>query len=391
MLDADARVWHQSYWRGIGAPVDYDRFLKDLVSINVLQVVNNGVSFRYKYHYCFFVAYYLSENIKLEPVRRAIRQICSQLYHPETGDILLFLSHLSNDEIVFDEMLRTADELLAKSPEANFSVDVEKLNHLEKAAPELALPDRSPDDNRIKNLEKKDERVEERSSAYSDGSSLSARPSEADTVVHEALQLPAAYKTIQILGQYARNHADSTSVEVKDRAIRSVFALGKRIMGFFFDLLNDDLPGIADELAKGFRDKDPDIARDDLVKQIGRHVFGCAQLLCFITNRYISNSTAHDLIQPVATEIANDLNDLPTRFFDFSISLEKPGYIDLDRLRTLKGKSVDNAFAQTLLRLLVTHHMYLFNVHYKIKQAAAAELKFKPPLGTLDPRRKRLK
>jgi hypothetical protein len=383
LLESDAKVWHESYWRGIGASVDYDKFINDLAGVSVIQVVEGAVSFRYKYHYCFFVAYYLAENIKLEPIRRIIRQICSQLYHPESGDILLFLSHLSNDEIVFDEMLRTADVLLQKSPDANLSLDVEKLNRLEKTAPTLALPDTPPDANRIKDLEMKDERVAERSSAYSDGSSLSARPSITDETVNEALQLPAAYKTIQILGQYARNHADSTSVEIKERATRSIFSLAKRTMGFYFDILDQGLPEIAEELASGLREREPDIGRDELLRQVGRHVFGFSQLLCFVTTRYVSNSVAHDLIQPVARSIAADLKDLPSYFFDFGISLEKPGYIDLERLRKLKEMCAGNPFAQTLLRLLVMHHMYLFNVNYKIKQAAAAELEFRPTPGLM--------
>lgn len=193
---ADATAWHNAYWRAIGAPVEFERLIYDFVELNILQELGDRISFRYKYHYCFFVAYYFSENIRDQSIRRAIRQLCGRLYHRETGDILLFWSHLSNDEIVPNEMLNAAEDLLAQAPEADFVKDVASINQLEKTAPKLALPEGNADLRRFNNLEQRDDQCLPRASSDADGSMLSAMLNESDDdYVREALQLPAAFET----------------------------------------------------------------------------------------------------------------------------------------------------------------------------------------------------
>jgi predicted phosphodiesterase len=393
LAEAEGLEWHQVYWKAIGASIDFSQLMTDLVSLNILQRTSDRISFRYKYHYCFFVAYYMSENINNPVVRSSIRQLSRQLYHRETGDILLFLSHLSNDSIVLDEMLNAAEVLLPEAQEANYVADVVNINHLEKTAPLLAVPRGDSDGRRVANLEHKDEQTLARSSADADGSILSSRPNavEDDKMVREALQLPAAFKTIQILGQFARNHADSLPIAIKERVIDSLFRLAKRILGRYFEALDGDLANIADNLAETWRRDDPDIARDALVKQIGRHIFGMSQLTSFIVTKHVSSAVAHDLIEKVSRETARRMKDLPSQFFDLAVSLERPGFIDLDRVRAINALVADNPFGLTFLRMLVAYHIYPFNVNYKIKQAVCSELEIRQSKNSLNQDSKQLK
>jgi hypothetical protein len=386
----ETKQWHKGYWERIGAPVDFQRFVSDLVDLNILQRANGKLSFRYKYHYCFFVAYYLSEHIMDAKVRSLIRQLCGQLYHRETGDILLFLSHLSNDQLVPEEMLATADALLQNSPEANLAKDVARITHLQEVAPILQLPDGDPEARRLTNFNARDDELDDRSSLTADGSVLTELPRVSDGAVREALDIPAAHKTIQILGQLARNHADSLPIQVKQRIMGSLFALAKRLLGFFFKDLDAELPVLAEELTAVFRDEQPDAASDELAQQIGRHIFGLAEMTCFLVMKHLSSSVAHDLLGSVAHEVAEQMGDLPSRFFDFAISLETPGHIDIDRLKALKRLNEDKIFGLTLLRMLVVHHLYLFNVNFKIKQRACSELDIREKPSMLDQDRKAL-
>ena len=384
-------AWHTQYWKTIGVSVEFEKSLRDFVELNILQVVNGKISFRYKYHYCFFVAYYLSENITNQAVRETIRQICAQTYHAETGDILLFLSHLSNDSIILDEMLNAANKLLSAFPEANLKADVAKLNQLQKTAPVLALESATPDQKRKQQQEDEDKRIDDRSAARADGATLSARPDNQEDMEYDVVYLPASFKTIQVLGQFARNHADSLPVDTKKRVLECCFSLAKRIMGGFFQMLETDLPQISNELAASVKRDNPDIARDELLKQIGRHVFGVSQLICFVVTKLVSSSSGHELIESIAADVAAANPDLPNEFFDLAISLERPGHIDLKRLDSLLASTTGNPFGVTLLRMLVMHHIYLFNVNYRIRQAAIEKLKVIPDKSPLLQDRKRLK
>jgi predicted phosphodiesterase len=391
MSAQDSREWHDVYWKSIGATVDFDRLADDLTELSLLKQTEGNFSFRYRYHYCFFVAYYLAENIQKADTRREIRQLCRRLYHRETADILLFLSHLSNDDLVHTEMLNAADELMRGAPDANFTTDVEPLNRLEQTAPKLALPEGDPDKHRLESLQQKDAQTTCLSSSEADGSIISAVPQDSDSLAHEMLQLPAAFKAIQILGQYARNHADTASIEIKEKVVEGIFMLAKRLLGWFLNLLQADLPSIAGELAQTYKEEQPDIARDELLKQIGRHVFSTFELLCFVVTKHVSQSMAHDLIEPLSKAAAVEMKDIPTQFFDFGVSLERPGFIDLERLRHLKATTATNPFTTTLLRMMVLHHLYLYNVNYKVKQAAFSLLEVEQPKSILNQQTKRLK
>jgi len=116
-----------------------------------------------------------------------------------------------------------------------------------------------------------------------------------------------------------------------------------------------------------------------------------SQLSAFIVTKHVSMSIAHDLLEPVVQEVAKEMGDLPSSFFDLAVSLERPGYIDIGRVELLKTKVEQNQFDMTLLRLLVLHHMYLFNVNYRIRQRVADLLDFRPPKAVFNQDRKRLK
>jgi len=93
--------------------------------------------FKYKYIYHYFVARYLSANIELESIKEQIKHIFSELHNEDYANIVLFLTHLTDNPLIINELLlRTksifSDEALLSTQEDSLEIDelIEELSRL---------------------------------------------------------------------------------------------------------------------------------------------------------------------------------------------------------------------------------------------------------------------
>ena len=392
MPERDLSAWHRSYWCEIGVDVPFDRLLSDLVELSMLRTDAGAVSFRYKYNYCFFVAYFISENLHDPSIRNLIPGLFQKLYHVESSEIVLFLAHLSNDPLVMEEMIHTAEKLLAEAPLANMVEDVKPINQLGQTMPKLVLPPGDPEERRRKMLEERDDKPGQRDPAQAEGHLLTPAPdSDPDVITKQYMNIHASFKTIQILGQALRNNAGSMKLTDKERVIDQVFKLARRLLGMYFSIFGAELPGLAEDLAEAIRHEDPDVLNDALIQQISMHLWRMSELVGFVVARHVSNSIGAELLDTAVSRVLDQDCALPNQVFELSIDLDRPGRFPKDRAIAMHKDLAKNPYVQTLVRLLVGHHLYLYNVRFDIKQSICSQLDISLPASTLDQDRKLLK
>jgi hypothetical protein len=234
--EGEMRAWHRQYWDAIAVDMDYEPLKNDLLRLGMLeQNADGSIGFKYKYCYCFFVAHYLSRYIHEPNTQQKVKELCGRLYHPETGDIILFLAHLSENPLVLNEMRNTAASLFPEKPLADLEHDVEPLNSLGNSTPELILPDSTPEQNRRELLERKDDRTDERKSSVAHGATITTPPEPTtDEFVETGRLIHASFKTIQILGQALRNSAGLMPVHQKREILHELFQLSRRLLGHYY-------------------------------------------------------------------------------------------------------------------------------------------------------------
>lgn len=392
-IDArDMQEWHKSYWENIGIDMPFDRLLKDLTELSMLRADAGSIGFHYKYSYCFFVAFFVSENLHEDKVKALVHELFRKLFHVESSEIVLFLAHLSNDPLIMKEMRQTAESTFADAPAATLTDDVEKLNSLGMTISELFLPDGDADDRRKRFLEQKDENVPPTDPANVYGDRLTPLPTEElDAKTMQYMQIHAAFKTIQILGQAMRNNAGSMKLADKEAVIEQVFRLARRLLGLYLQGLNTELPSIAEELAAAIRKEEPQVSVKALVGQVNTHIFGMSELVGFVITRHVSTALGIDLLDTAIGKILSEDSALPNRVFSLAIDLDRPGRFPKDRAINMHDDAKKNEYVQTLIRLLVLHHLYLYNVRFDISQSVCAKLKIKLPATLQNQRLKLLK
>ena len=139
-------------------------------------------------------------------------------------------------------MLEAASQLFQDYKECEFSDDIGFLNELMIFNKEWKLQNTDPTENRKRMLEVRDE-VEERrrdDDTFDQNEEVSSVDMKLeDKQFKELININAAFKTIQIMGQILRNFGGSTPGDLKYELARNCNALGLRILSCFLRLLGE--------------------------------------------------------------------------------------------------------------------------------------------------------
>ncbi|MDY0170400.1 MAG: metallophosphoesterase [Thermoguttaceae bacterium] len=390
VVSVDAmEAWHDRYWDEIELCIDFRKLLDDFTSLAVLSVNGTEVRFKYAYFFCFFVAYYLNQSVHENATRQVIGDLCKQLHHRVSADIVLFLAHLTGDPIVLNEMMRTCEGLFRDVVPASLDNDVEALNRLGQTIEAVAIPD-SPDENRRQLRLRHDELIAERLAAVRAGNDVEP-PEPDDESVQRLFDIHAAYKTIQILGQALRNMAGSASRETKEEVLDRVVGLARRVLASYFELFAEaSLPALIEDVAMAHKEEQPTLTQSDIHNEVCRHLLGLSQFVCFAVVKHTTFCVASENLAPTIHRVLDEGQDVASQVFGLSFDLERPGRFPKNAAVKLYRQLNKNDFVAGVVRTLVAYHMYMYVVPYNDRQSVCQQMSIKLLPAVMDSSRKRL-
>lgn len=382
--------WHTAYWDNIELRVGVDEVLDDFQILGILSQRADTISFRYAYFFCFFVAYFLNQRVHESKCRQQISELCQRVYHRVSADIVLFLAHLTGDPIVLDEMIKACERLIDGAPLVMFDEDVDPVNKLNQHISEMSLPDSRPDENRTKLRLQSDDDVRGRLAAALGQSAVEAPEADSDQV-KRVFEVHAAYKSVQILGQALRNIAGSADRATKETVINKVVSLSRRLLGSYFESFDaKHLPDLIQEIGDIHREHHPDISTSELNAEINKHLFGLSLFVCFAVIKHTSLCIGSENLAPTQQRLLSESESLAERVFGLSIGLDRPGRFPKDEALKLYRELAKNPFAQSVVRMLIAHHLYMYTVPYNERQSVCSQTAIKLLPSVLDPSRKKL-
>ncbi|MGB3363337.1 MAG: AAA family ATPase [Thermodesulfobacteriota bacterium] len=132
----------------------YEVELKDKGNIESLESITESLiksgtlieetlcCFKHKYIYHYFVARYLSANIELESVNEQIKHIISELHNEDYANIVLFLTHLTDDDLIINELLIRTESIFSDEELLLTQEDSLEINELIEELSRLGTKDR---------------------------------------------------------------------------------------------------------------------------------------------------------------------------------------------------------------------------------------------------------
>lgn len=364
---AEWEALYDQYANDYDAAYPRGTFLQELLDSGLVSEVGDGVAFRYKYAYCFFVAEFMSETMPPQLIKEEATTLCSRLHHDESASILLFLAHLDRDGSIQDVLMNLSRTMLQPADAFDLHSQLLPLGSSEHIS-RLTLDGETPEKRREIDRDKRDQLERE------------SKPVSPDTQPKEIVQFISALRTVHILGQLLKGAPGATVAERKREVLEECYGLSARNAASLIGLLVQHHGELAAEVAKLMIHQRPELA-DDMVA-VKSHVRDFLIMVCegivYGATLHVSRSVGAASLARTFDRVADKNRDNQLyQMFDVAIRLDHlPSFPD-EKTGTLQKALVGKPSPTNVLRRLVWRHLNLFPVKYDKRQKLCARFDIK--------------
>lgn len=358
-------VFNQWFTTEYAVSVDLHNFKENLVIISILHESDGAIKFKYNYVYYFFVARYLANSITKENIKHAISEMAKRLYIDENANIVMFLTHLSKDPFVLDNVLENAKNLFSDHLPIQLDGDIEIINSLSDEIPKVILENKDVRKTRTQKLELED-KIENIEQNQRDQEQNYLPELEIDKL-NFLEKLNLSFKTIEVMGQILKNYYGSLRAKIKFDLCEASYATGLRALKSFFSLIEEHQNFLVNLIIDDMNKKQ---LNDELeVQKISRRVlfiFVCMMAYSFV--KRISMSIGSENLSTTFKQILEKNNSISNRLIDISIKLDFFSIFPFDDIKKLVKNIPKNGLQYAILQQFVLDYLYMFPTNYREKQ-----------------------
>ncbi len=372
--DQDLREFHVSHCQIYRiTSSDFTQTVGNLIRAQILFDEEGAYRFRYPYVYYFFLARYLAHNMTNQEIRDRVKKMCDRIYQKEFSNVIMFLTHLSKDPFILEQILAMARNVFSEDVPYQFERPIETITQLLVDVPRLVLEDRDVTVERQKTLEVRD-RNEPRKA--DDGNKLL----EQDYDIDEEIKVPAitehiamSIKTIEILGQILRNYYGSLKADVKLELAEETYMIALRAIRNSYTSLMNNLDGLVKHISNILQDL-------GITKEKERE--NIANRLCFLWFVLIPDVYIQQVTKAVANKnLSGTFSDVlerhqtpGVRMIDLAIKMASNRSFPIDDAHGLAKDIRGDALASHILKCLVLEHLYFFPRPFNERQSICKRL-----------------
>ena len=341
---------------------DTELVAQGLINHKIIENNSGEYSFRQPYAYYYFLSAYLHSHFDNEKIKAQVKDLCQHLYARQNADIIIFLSYHTNDHFVLNEIMGLAESLFSEELPFNYDKDKNSpINQLVSEGPRLVIDHENSRQIYREGLGRGDtleETLEE-----------DQPPEQCDSIneLDFSAQLNLTFKVSQILGQLLKNHHVKLDKDHKEQMCLTIYNLMLRCLNVIISKFSNNI----DELTAELKEFD---SRIESEKDARKVLFQFASFITYAFIKSSANVVGAEKLEEIykGTEQAND--SLAVQMINMAIRLDFfkdfPS-VDLKRIHTtLDG----NILAETCLRLLVGHRMYVRPVEDHAKRQQICDL-----------------
>lgn len=370
--EEDLERFYSGYKSHHKIPVKYSTIEENLLKTKILNIYNGEYKFSFEYLYYFFVSKYLADNIHMRDIQVDIEKLVKNSYRIEFGNILMFLVHHSNKDLIINLLLEQTKQLFNDSKEFKFcDNELQKINGTISGPKVIQIEEQTIDETRKKQLSHYEERDNKLIKSDRDVANINESIEISKLDLFAKLNL--AFKLTNILGEVAKNYYGSLSGDLKLSIIKETYALNLRALNIFVSNFEKH-HALVEEAVMELLDKKGYVTSDKIETSAKRLIFN---MIARLTEGFISKlskSVANKDLMPIFKELKEE-NSTNKAFQIISLA------IDLDFPKGLKTDVVKhynslekNYLAQEVILRLVVDHLYMYHVDHKIKDSVMDQL-----------------
>ena len=368
--------FHEWYCKEYKISPGLEEILDNLQMGSILQEEDGSYSLKYPYVYYYFVARYIAVNITKASIKDIVKQMCQHVYQDECANIIMFVTHLSKDPFILDQLLLNASKQFSENNVIKFENDIEVINRLTESVPRLVLESRDIIKERERKLKEKDE-IEASDTENKKGKTSDYNLSEDASKINELSRINLAFKTIEILGQIAKKYYGSIRGEEKVRLVEEIYNLGLRCLMDFFVVLERNSNNIVKQINELIKQKNlqkegikvkSELEKDEIEDLARKVLFGLSVLISYAFIKKISESVGSERLNEIFEEVLEKNPFHSVRLIDISIKLDFIAGFPYDDVEELKKMFEGNPLATTVLKQNVISYLYMYKTSYGTKQ-----------------------
>jgi hypothetical protein len=367
------KIFHIAYCEKHDIEDSLDSILAVLEEAKLIRV-DKTVYPREKYIYYFFTAKYLANNISKQDLeaKSVVSKMSKRIFKDEYSAIVMFLTHLSKDTFIIDELIRNSREMFPDSNMCRLEEDVKEVNKLNTSIPELVLERIDVDEHRNSEVEQQEEferlekEFEQETSSYDD---FKLEDDISDIDLYAKITL--ALKTVDILGQIAKKYWGELDGDKKQELVEATYSLGLRTLGYYLQIVQVHSNDIVEHIEKVVREKhikDRYALKKNIEETTSKYIFKMCFMASWGVIKRVSNSIGYDKLKISFEKVLVEKPYNSTKLIDLSIKL---GYSSIksqmpiidSHQKLMKGNNI----AYLILRNLAVDHLYMFDTDFKTR------------------------
>jgi predicted phosphodiesterase len=370
----ELKDFHRWYSEEYDLTYNFDKYLNNLINTSILEGIQDIYKFKYNYTYYYFVARYFAINISESGIRDSISKMCKKLYYEEYANIIMFLTHLSKDPFILNEILENTRTLFNDFEPTKLEEEIDNLNKLISEVPNLVIDNKGVREHRDERLEYQDQ-IERNNNEVASTRQEFRDEEDGTSEIDIIGKLNWSFKTLEILGLILKNYYGSIKGSQKVILGQEAYFLGLRSLSSFLGMIDTHMEAIVREIEKVIENKHIS-DKHQIQNEARKFVFNLCCAISFQFIKKISNSVGTDKLTETFKRILNNNNTNAIKLIDISIKLDHIQTIPFSDITSIKNEldRNNNLIVYNLLRGLVIDHLYMFETNYKVKQRICSYL-----------------
>lgn len=286
------------YCKKYGLKINSSEMLSYLAQKKVLKQSFDEIKFSEDYFLFYYTAKYIRKNYSADDlVKKEVEVLVSSCHRTDYSSIILFLSYLMEENLIFKMVRDKLNSLLSKRKSSDLKLDLKDYLH---DVPDLLM---KKEGDSVKSLSYDEiaKKVEERKS------------DEKDIVDHhsgdENFEFAVAYRGVQLLGSMLQNSSTKMIHSDKMEILLDNLNLASRLID---DFVNKHIDLQVFEAAKFLKKilmrKNKDLSDQDFLLKTKSMIVRIIQFIVVNIVEKISNHSANRTLLPVYSEILKDDN-----------------------------------------------------------------------------------
>lgn len=370
--------FHTAYCKKHDLSYSFETIVRAFESAKLLSI-NQKVRIKENYVYYFFVAKYIANNISKPATKELVTRMSIRIFKDEYASIIMFVTHLSKDEFIIEELIKNANLVFADASPAKLEDDIIGINKLINNLPKQVLELVDVEQKRGEELEEqeqaereeKEKEFEAEKSNYDDFN-LNDDISKIDFYA----KITLALKTIDILGQVTKKHWGELDGEQKLQLVMATYNLGLRTLKVYLKHLQNNTKDLIEHVREIIIEKHIK-DRFELKEEIEEATKDFIFKLCFLSSwgvtKRIANSIGYDKLKNTFEKALNNQPTNSVKLIDLCIKLGYTG-IPMNEVENYKRIMEKNNLCYVILQNLIIDHMYMFETNYKVKNQVCSTL-----------------